>query len=229
MTSEAPRRGIRSYVLRQGRMTEGQKRALSDYACWLLPYDEQQLDFNAVFAGRDVQPVLEIGFGNGEALLNMARNELEHHFLGIEVHAPGVGHALQEIARAGLRNVRLMQHDAVEILRHQIPEQSLARVHIYFPDPWPKKKHHKRRLIQEDFVALLASRLSAGGDLFLATDWQEYADEMLRVLSACPDFANVSTRSDGFIDRPSERCETHFERRGLQRDYQVRDLHFKKQ
>jgi len=182
---------IRSYVLRAGRVGSGQARALAEVGprC-LLSYQPARCDLDAAF-GRAAPKVLEIGFGMGEGLAETAAAHPESDYLGVEVHTPGVGALLKQIGERGLANVRVIQHDAVEVLENMIAPASLAGVRIFFPDPWHKKRHHKRRLIQPPLVALLASRLASGGYLHLATDWQDYAEQMLAVLSAEPLLQNT--------------------------------------
>lgn len=220
-----PIRPIRSYVLRQGRVSNAQARA--HHA--LLPlygisYSDQRLDLDAAF-GRRAPKVLEIGFGMGETTAAIAAAHPEKDYLGIEVHTPGVGSLLKLIGERGLANLRLIQHDAVDVLRNMIPPASLDGAHIFFPDPWPKKRHHKRRLVQTDFVALLASRLKPGGYLHLATDWQEYAEQMLAVLCAEPQLENTAA---GYAARPDYRPQTKFETRGLKLGHGVWDIVFRK-
>ena len=181
-TDAKPHRSIRSFVLRQGRATPSQKRAFEQFGDrYSLPYTGETEDFSNVFPQAG-DLVVEIGFGNGEQLLFAAENEAQRNFIGIEVHAPGVGRALNGIGQLGLENVRVYQHDAVEVLQHEIADASLSEVRIYFPDPWHKKRHHKRRLIQPDFVKLLCRKLKPGGLLHLATDWQDYVEQMWEVL-----------------------------------------------
>jgi len=219
----APRSAIRSFVLRAGRMGPGQERALKELGPrYLLPYAPQPLDLDATF-GRSAPRVLEIGFGMGDATAQVAAAQPGTDFVGIEVHAPGVGALLKRIGEQGLANLRLIQHDAVPVLEHMIPPHSLAGVHLWFPDPWHKKKHHKRRLVQPAFVALLASRLAPGGTLHCATDWQPYAEQMLELLSATPGLANTA---DGYAPRPASRPLTKFEARGLGLGHGVWDLVF---
>jgi tRNA (guanine-N7-)-methyltransferase len=221
--SGPPRRPIRSFVLRAGRMGPGQQRALETLAPrFLLPYRAEPLSYEAAF-GRRAPVVLEIGFGMGDATAHIAAARPETDFLGIEVHAPGVGALLKKIGERELANLRLLQHDAVEVLEHMIAPGSLAGVHVYFPDPWHKKKHHKRRLIQPPLVALLASRLAPGGYLHCATDWQPYAEQMLQVLSAEPALENTA---EGYAPRPEWRPLTKFENRGLKLGHGVWDLVF---
>jgi tRNA (guanine-N7-)-methyltransferase len=190
----------------------------------VLPFAEQPPDWPAIF-GRDAPRVLEIGFGMGDATAAIAAARPGTDFIGVEVHAPGVGALLRRIGEHGLTNVRIVRHDAVEVLRHMFAEDSLAGVHLYFPDPWPKKRHHKRRLIQPPFVALLASRLAPGGYLHAATDWEPYAQQMLEVLAAEPLLRNTA---DGFAPRPEGRPLTKFEQRGLKLGHGVRDLLFRR-
>jgi tRNA (guanine-N7-)-methyltransferase len=218
-------RSIRSFVLRAGRMGSGQTRALQELGPrYVLPYRQQLLDFAAVF-GRSAPVVLEIGFGMGDATAAIAARMPEVDFIGIEVHPPGVGALLQRIGEQGLTNLRIVQHDAVEVLAAMIATASLAGIHVYFPDPWHKKRHHKRRLIQPDFVAALARHLAPGGTLHCATDWQPYAEQMLEVLSAEPMLANTV---GGFAPRPEVRPLTKFEARGLKLGHGVWDLVFKR-
>ena len=217
------RRPIRSYVLRAGRMGSGQVRALAELGPrFVLPFAPTPVDAAAVF-GRAAPLVVEIGFGMGQATAQIAAAQPECDFIGIEVHPPGVGALLQRIDEAGLTNLRIVQHDAVAVVEAMIAPASLAGVQMFFPDPWHKKKHHKRRLIRADFVALLASRLAPGGRLHCATDWQPYAEQMLAVLSAEPLLANTC---DGYAPRPDVRPMTKFEQRGLNLGHGVWDLVF---
>lgn len=221
--ADAPRRPVRSYVLRAGRMGSGQVRALAELGPrYVLPYQPQALDPSAVF-GRRAPCVLEIGFGMGQATAQIAAGRPDIDFIGVEVHEPGVGALLRLIGEQQLTNVRIVRHDAVEVLRHMVAPASLAAVHVFFPDPWHKKRHHKRRLIQPELVALVASRLQPGGLLHCATDWEPYAEQMLQVLSAEPLLANTAT---GFAPRPDYRPLTKFEARGLRLGHGVRDLVF---
>jgi tRNA (guanine-N7-)-methyltransferase len=218
---------IRSFVLRQGRVSNAQQRYYDEgMPRWGIPYAAAPLDFAAIFgrASADNKPtILEIGCGMGETTATIAAAHPENDFIGIEVHAPGVGSLLKEIATRELGNLRVIRHDAVEVVRDMIPPASLAGIHIYFPDPWPKKRHHKRRLIQPSFVALLASRLAPGGYLHCATDWEEYAQQMLEVLSAEPLLKNSA---NGFAPRPAWRPQTKFETRGLKLGHGVWDVVF---
>ena len=221
------RRAIRSFVQRGGRITPAQARALNEHwPAYGADHLAEPLDLSALF-GRAAPRVLEIGFGDGEVLVALARAHPERDYLGIEVHAPGVGHCLLAAAAAGVTNLRVIRHDAVEVLSESIAPAALHEVLIYFADPWPKKRHHKRRLIQAEFVALLASRLADGGRLRLATDWQPYADWMLEVLATSPDFLNRGG-VDGYVPRPAERPHTKFERRGERLGHAVRDLEYER-
>jgi tRNA (guanine-N7-)-methyltransferase len=217
---------VRSYVLRQGRMSEAQHRAVDTlYPVYGLPYVAQPLDPAAVY-GRHAPLVLEIGSGMGETTAAIAAAQPGTDFLAVEVHLPGVGALLKRIAEGKLANLRVVRHDAVEVLEHMIAPGSLAGMHIYFADPWPKKRHHKRRLVQTAFVALAASRLAPGGYLHLATDWPPYAEHMLEVLRAEPALDNASGSADGYAPRPAWRPLTKFEQRGLKLGHAVHDLLF---
>ncbi|MBS0394259.1 MAG: tRNA (guanosine(46)-N7)-methyltransferase TrmB [Proteobacteria bacterium] len=223
----APHRAIRSFVRREGRITPAQQRALAD--CWPrygIEFDGGALDLDARF-GRRAPRTLEIGFGDGETLVALAAAHPERDYLGIEVHAPGVGHCLLRAAAAGLANLRVIRHDAVEVLERGLAPGALDEVLVYFPDPWPKKRHHKRRLVQRPFAALLASRLASGGTLRLATDWAPYAEWMREVLDASPEFANAAG-ADGFVPRPAARPVTKFERRGARLGQAARDLEYRR-
>ena len=224
--TELRNRPIRSFVMRTGRMTAGQTRALEElWPRYGVEYSPQVLSLDALF-GRAAPRTLEIGFGNGEHLAALATAHPERDYLGIEVHRPGVGHLLMLAATNNLANVRTSTHDAVEVLRDQIAPASLDEVLVLFPDPWHKKRHHKRRLIQPPFVALIASRLRKGGVLRLATDWEEYAVQMLEVLSgASVLFTNLSPSGD-WMPRPEERAPTRFEKRGARLGHGVWDLAF---
>jgi tRNA (guanine-N7-)-methyltransferase len=221
----APRRPVRSYVLRGGRLGSGQRRALATLAPrFVLPWAPAPIDPVAVW-GRRAPLVVEVGFGMGDATAQIAAAQPQCDFLGIEVHEAGVGALLGRIDEGGLSNLRIVRHDAVEVLREMIAPASLAGVHVFFPDPWPKKRHHKRRLIQPGFVALLASRLSPGAYLHCATDWQPYAEQMLQVLGAEPALANTAA---GYAERPAYRPLTKFEARGLALGHGVWDLVFRR-
>ena len=220
-------RPIRSFVLRQGRATPAQRRAFTEH--WPkfgLDYSGSPRDFDAVF-GRAAERVFEIGFGNGEQLAFAAGNEAARDFVGLEVHGPGVGRLLNDIAAAGLSNVRVYQHDAVEVLKHEVADGSLQEVRIYFPDPWHKKRHHKRRLVQPEFVRLLCAKLKPGGLLHLATDWADYARHMWEVLDAEPMLENVAGPGAA-VPRPDWRRQTHFETRGQKLGHGVWDLLYRR-
>jgi len=218
-------RAIRSYVLRQGRISDAQQRAYDTLLnAYGISYTPQTLDLDAAF-GRSAPKILEIGFGMGETTSQIAAATPGNDYLGIEVHTPGVGGLLKQAKELGLTNLRVIQHDAVEVLRDMIADASLDGAHIFFPDPWPKKRHHKRRLIQPAFVALLARKLKAGAYLHLATDWQEYAEWMLEVLKGEPLLINSA---QDYAPRPAYRPETKFERRGLKLGHGVWDLVFQR-
>lgn len=219
-------RPIRSYVLRQGRVSNAQRRAremlMPKYG---IPFQEVRLDLELVF-GRAAPKIVEIGFGMGETTATIAAAHPQNDYLGIEVHSPGIGSLLKCIEERSIRNVRVIQHDAVEVFARMIPPDSLAGVHIFFPDPWPKNRHHKRRLIQSPFVALVARGLEPGGYLHVATDWEDYADQVLALLSAEELLENSA--EEGFAPRPQHRPLTRFEQRGLRLGHAVRDLLFRR-
>ncbi len=220
-------RQIKSYVRREGRLTAGQQRTLEKlWPIFGIDYAEHPLDLDACF-GRDAQKVLEIGFGNGDSLHQMAQAHPEIDYLGIEVHRPGVGHLLHLVEQSGATNLRIMCHDAVEILRHQIMDASLDRIQLFFPDPWHKKKHHKRRIVQAEFAGLVACKLKPGGIFHLATDWENYAEHMLTVLNPHPFFRNLSISND-YVPRPKERPVTKFETRGRRLGHDVWDMLFQR-
>ena len=218
-------RGIRSFVLRTGRTTTGQARALTELGPrFVLPYAAIATNWDAVF-GRAAPRILEVGFGMGEATAQIAQALPERDFIGVEVHTPGVGALLLRIEQLALTNQRIIQHDAVEVLRDMVEPQSLAGVQVFFPDPWHKKRHHKRRLIQPDFVELVASRLAPGGYLHCATDWEPYAEHMLEVLASNASLENTAT---GYAARPAWRPLSKFEQRGLRLGHGVWDLMLKR-
>ncbi|MDE1982013.1 MAG: tRNA (guanosine(46)-N7)-methyltransferase TrmB [Betaproteobacteria bacterium] len=221
-------RPIRSYVLRQGRVSPAQQRALDHlWPLWGVPFAPAALTpagWTALF-GHEAPLVLEIGFGMGETTVAIARQLPQVNFLAIDVHMPGIGSLLKQIDEAGIGNVRVMRHDAVEVMEHMIAPDTLDGVHIFFPDPWPKARHHKRRLIQPPFVKLLASRLKPGGTLHLATDWEDYAVQMLAVLDSVGELQNTA---EGYAPRPDYRPLTKFEQRGLRLGHGVWDLVFRK-
>jgi len=218
---------VRSFVLRGGRLTEGQKRALDEY--WPrfgIEKGESLLDFKTLF-GNDAPVIMEIGFGNGDATWQMAQACPAENYVGVEVHQPGVGHLLLKIKQHGIENIRIVSEDAVEFLRERVAEESLDGVRIYFPDPWPKKRHNKRRIIQPALIALLASRMRPGALLHMATDWEPYAAYMLEVMQSSDGFVNLSPTGD-FCAQPEWRPRTKYEKRGEGLGHQVRDLLFKK-
>ncbi|MBC5766437.1 tRNA (guanosine(46)-N7)-methyltransferase TrmB [Ramlibacter albus] len=218
-------RAIRSYVLRTGRLTTGQARAIESLGPrFILPYEPRALDLTQVF-GREAPRVLEIGFGMGESTAHIASVLPDHDFICCEVHTPGVGALLMRIAERGLTNVRIVQHDAVEVVDHMLAPGSLDGVHIFFPDPWHKLRHHKRRLVQPAFVAKLVERLKSGGYIHCATDWENYAQQMLEVLTADPHLRNTA---EGYAPKPHYRPLTKFENRGLKLGHGVWDLVFRK-
>jgi len=221
-------RPIRSFVMRAGRQTLAQTRALEElWPRYGVEFSPQPLSLDAVF-GRAAPRTLEIGFGNGEHLASLAAAHPERDYFGVEVHKPGVGHLLLLAETNKLANVRVSTHDAVEVLRDQIPPASLDEVLVLFPDPWHKKRHHKRRLIQSPFVELIASRMRAGGTLRLATDWEEYALQMFEVLNAATGlFANLSPTGE-WMPRPEDRAPTRFEKRGARLGHGVWDLSFER-
>ncbi len=222
--TEALKRPVRSFVMRSGRMTPAQERALQEnWARFGIDADGTLLDWSSRF-DRAAPVVLEIGFGMGDSLLTMAQQEPEKNFVGIEVHRPGVGRLLNNVAKAGIQNIRVMREDAVTILEQQVEPASLTRIQIYFPDPWHKKRHHKRRLIQPALTTLLASRLVPGGELHLATDWENYAEHMLEVLESSNEFRNAFGPGRFAPEPPNGRPETKFEQRGRRKGHGVWDL-----
>ena len=227
VTARPTNRRVRSYVRRSGRITRAQRRALERHWPAYGVDGAGLLDLDSLFA-RKGRRVLEIGFGMGDALVAMAGANPHLDYLGIEVHEPGIGRTLAAISGLGLDNVRLLRGDAVEVLSRRIPDASLFGVLLFFPDPWPKKRHHKRRLVQPDFVRLVAAKLEAGGRFHLATDWQEYAEHMLAVLEAAPDLENLAGPGH-YAQRPADRPETKFEQRGERLGYSVWDLLFARQ
>jgi tRNA (guanine-N7-)-methyltransferase len=223
---EVHRRAVRSFVARAGRMTTAQERAWRDlWPRYGIPDDDGTLDFDTLF-GRSAPRTLEIGFGNGEALVALAAAHPEQDFVGIEVHRPGVGHLLLRAEALGLANLRVASRDAVELLEQRVPDASLDAVLLYFPDPWPKKRHHKRRIVQPPFVALVSRKLKRGGRFRLATDWQHYAEQMLEVVAA--DVSLENEFGNGYAPRPDSRPLTRFETRGQRLGHEVWDLCFRK-
>ncbi|MDC9821255.1 tRNA (guanosine(46)-N7)-methyltransferase TrmB [Pectobacterium polonicum] len=222
-----PMRRIRSFVRRQGRLTNGQQLALDNY--WPVmgvEYQAEQVDFNALF-GRDAPVVLEIGFGMGASLVTMAAQHPEQNFLGIEVHLPGVGACLASAQEAGISNLRVMCHDAVEVLMNMIPDGSLSMVQLFFPDPWHKARHNKRRIVQVPFVQLVQSKLKVGGVFHMATDWEPYAQHMLEVMTSVTEYRNLSDNNE-YVERPESRPLTKFEARGQRLGHGVWDLMFER-
>ncbi|OAM51743.1 tRNA (guanosine(46)-N7)-methyltransferase TrmB [Methylovorus sp. MM2] len=223
---ELKRRPIRSFVLRQGRLTVAQQRAIDEVMpIFGVPYAPAPIDLNVVFGRADSPKILEIGFGMGESTAYIANLQPERDFLGVEVHTPGVGSLLKQIDELKLKNLRIIQHDAVEVLKHMVPDASLDGAHIFFPDPWHKKRHHKRRLIQAEFVKLLCSKLKVGAYLHVATDWQEYAEWVLDVLKQEPLLENTA---QDYAPKPDYRPLTKFENRGIKLGHGVWDIVFKR-
>lgn len=219
------KRTIRSFVRRAGRITPSQQRAFETlWPRYGLEYAAEPLDFSAIF-GRSAPVVLEIGFGNGETLVEQAAATPDMDFLGIEVHEPGIGHCMLRAEDAGITNLRLVNHDAIEVLSEQVPHRSLSRLNLYFPDPWPKKRHHKRRIIAPRFLELAADRLAEGGKLNIATDWANYAEHIDELFAEADRFTCAERREhDG--DRPLDRPQTKFERRGLRKGHRIVDWCF---
>ncbi len=221
------KRPIRSFVRRTGRMTPSQQKALDElWPDFGFSYSDEHLRMAELF-NREAKLVLEIGFGNGESLVEYAAEHPDDDFLGIEVHDPGVGHCLLKARDAGITNLRLIIHDAIEVLSNQIPQESLQRVNLYFPDPWPKKRHHKRRIVQHPFLNLIADRLVPNGALHIATDWAEYAEHIDEVVDASDRFS-CSERREHDGESPLDRSQTKFERRGLRKGHRIFDWQFVK-
>ena len=222
------RRSVRSYVLRAGRVTGGQQRALDElWPEFGIEAGKGLLEFGTLF-GNANPVIMEIGFGNGEATWRMAKAHPEENYLGVEVHRPGVGRLLLNIEEQGLANVRIACEDAVELLRERIPDASLAGLRIYFPDPWPKKRHHKRRIVQPAFAALAARKIRSGGILHLATDWMPYAEFMLEVMQGSAEFENLSPTGD-YCAKPDWRPPTKYEQRGERLGHRVADLVYRRE
>ena len=221
------KRTIRSFVRRAGRITPSQQRAFETlWPVYGVEYGAELLAFDHVF-GRSAPVVLEIGFGNGETLVEQAAANPDKDFIGIEVHEPGIGHCMLKAKEAGVTNLRLINHDAIEVLTQQVPHGSLSRLNLYFPDPWPKKRHHKRRIIAPPFLALVADRLADDGTLNVATDWANYAEHIDEILSQSNRFTCVERREhDG--EQPLDRPQTKFERRGLRKGHRICDWCFQK-
>jgi len=221
------KRTIRSFVKRTGRMTEGQQRAMDDHWGELgLTHDQGKLNLKEVF-GREAPLVVEVGFGNGDSLVTMAQNEPDKDFIGIEVHEPGVGRLINNVVQLGLPNLKAYCHDAVEVFEDCIPDQSIARMQLFFPDPWHKKRHHKRRIVQPEFVQAVRQKLEIGGVWHMATDWEHYAEQMMEVMSEAEGYENVAEAGQ-YIPRPETRPLTKFEQRGERLGHGVWDLMFKR-
>lgn len=218
-----PKRQIRSFVLRQGRLTAGQRDALSNtWPTHGLEFNPEHVNWHEVF-GNDNPVTLEIGFGNGDSLATMAEESPERNFLGIEVHGPGVGHLLHLVGQGGQQNIRVARHDAIDVLEQMVAPESLDRLQLFFPDPWHKTRHHKRRIVQSGFLDLVASRLKKGGVFHMATDWKPYAQHALKTLSEHPAFGNSESETS-YSERPSHRPKTKFEARGQRLGHGVWDL-----
>jgi len=219
------KRTIRSFVRRAGRLTPAQKLALRElWPAFGITFSDKPLDFNSIF-GRTAPRVLEIGFGNGETLVKQAAATPLMDFIGIEVHEPGVGHCLLYTKATKISNLRLINHDAIDVMRHQISDASLKRINLYFPDPWPKKKHHKRRILQHDFLQLASRNISPGGTLNIATDWEHYAEQIDDLISSDEKF-RLSERRVHSGDAPLDRPTTKFERRGIRQGHRIWDWQF---
>lgn len=220
-------RKVRSFVRREGRLTKGQEVAMQE--CWPtmgIDFQEELLDFTMLF-GNDNPVTLEIGFGMGASLVEMAKNAPEKNFIGIEVHSPGVGACMMAARDAGITNLRLLCHDAVEVFAKMLPEQSLACVQLFFPDPWHKKRHHKRRIVQDEFAQMLRSKLKIGGIFHMATDWENYAEHMVEVMNVAQGYKNIATQGD-YIERPKDRPLTKFEARGHRLGHGVWDMKYQR-
>lgn len=221
-------RNIKSYVVRSGRMTPGQDKSYTElWQIYGIETDEQMLDFCQLYE-KQSPLILEIGFGMGDSLIEMAANNPACNYLGIEVHKPGVGRLLGNISERSLTNLRVMRADAVEVLKSQIPDESLQAVYLFFPDPWHKRRHNKRRIVKEEFIQLLRTKLQSHGQFHMATDWKDYAVQMLKEMRGAPGFKNCSD-SDDYIPRPEHRPMTKFERRGERLGHGVWDILFEKQ
>ena len=227
MASEEHKRPIRSFVRRAGRMTASQQRALDQlWPVFGIEYSKQPLQLDEVF-GRSAPRVLEIGFGNGDSLVQLAAADPATDFVGIEVHDPGIGHCMIAARASDVTNLRLIAYDAIEVLQDQIAPLSLSRLNLYFPDPWPKSRHHKRRIVQPDFLGLVASRLESKASLHIATDWANYAEHIDEVLEISPWFS-CAERREHSGEQPLARPATKFERRGLRKGHRIWDWRFEK-
>jgi tRNA (guanine-N7-)-methyltransferase len=221
-------RPIKSFVLRQGRLTVAQQHALDNH--WKdygIDYSEQFLDYGAIF-NNDNDVFVEIGFGNGDSLLQQAIKQPQYNFIGIEVHGPGVGHLIHNAKTQGIHNIKVIRHDAIDVLTQQIADNSITQLQLFFPDPWHKKRHHKRRIIKPDFIQLIHRKLTHGSSFHMATDWQHYAEQMLTQMDTAEGFCNTAGNANFSADK-GYRCETKFERRGLKLGHGVWDLIYKKQ
>jgi len=226
--TQAPHRAIRSFVLRQGRLTSAQQNALDNYWCdYGLDYSEQRLPVAQIFDNSN-DIVLEVGFGNGDSLLQQAIEQPQYNFLGIEVHGPGVGHLIHNAHLKDIHNIKVIRHDALEVLTHQIADSSIYKFQLFFPDPWHKKRHHKRRIISPEFIQLVHRKLQPGGLFHMATDWQHYAEQMLMQVDQAKGFRNTAGTGN-YSPGTAGRCETKFERRGVKLGHGVWDLVYEKQ
>jgi tRNA (guanine-N7-)-methyltransferase len=222
-----PQRTIRSFVLRQGRLTNAQQNALENH--WQnygIDFSEQPLDYRALF-GNDNETIVEIGFGNGDSLLQQAIEQPQYNFIGIEVHGTGVGHLIHNANAQDIHNIRVIRHDAIDVLRQQIADDSIQQLQLFFPDPWHKKRHHKRRIIKPAFIKLVQNKLKTGGFFHMATDWQHYAEQMLGEMDQAEAFRNTAGKSN-YSKNKGARCETKFERRGIKLGHDVWDLIYEK-
>ena len=224
----APRRAIKSFVLRQGRLTNAQQNALENH--WQdygIDFSEQLLDYPALF-GNDHEIIVEIGFGDGDSLLQQAINQPQYNFIGIEVHGPGVGHLIHNANAQNIHNIKVIRHDAIDVLTQQIADDSIQQLQLFFPDPWHKKRHHKRRIIKQSFIELIQKKIRTGGFFHMATDWQHYAEHMLAEMDQAGAFRNIAGTGN-YSENKGTRCETKFERRGIRLGHGVWDLIYQKQ
>ncbi len=222
-----PHRAIKSFVLRQGRLTVAQQNALENHwRAYGIDFSEQLLDYSTLFHN-DHEVIVEIGFGNGDSLLQQAINQPQYNFIGIEVHGPGVGHLIHHAKTQGVQNIKIIRHDAIDVLTQQIADNSIQQLQLFFPDPWHKKRHHKRRIIKPAFIELIQKKLKTGGSFHMATDWQHYAEHMLEEMDQAPAFRNTSGTGH-YSASKAARCETKFERRGIKLGHGVWDLIYQK-
>jgi tRNA (guanine-N7-)-methyltransferase len=225
--TEHPTRSIRSFVRRTGRLTPGQEKALDElWPVYGIDYTPVPLALSSIFE-MDQPTILEIGFGNGESLVALAKDNRDRNYIGVEVHEPGVGHCMMQADEADLNNLRLISHDAIDVLQQQIPDQSLVRVNLYFPDPWPKKRHHKRRILQHPFLELVAARLNDDGMLHIATDWENYAEHIDELIAESELF-DVDERREHEGENALDRPVTKFEQRGLRKGHKIFDWRLRK-